>query len=59
MATWHTATLVESNMVASDVKSLTFDVADCSGVVTFGDALPAIDWRLDWEEIDNGAVRIQ
>jgi ferredoxin-NADP reductase len=28
MATWHTATLVESRMVASDVKSLTFDVAD-------------------------------
>jgi ferredoxin-NADP reductase len=27
MATWHTATLVESKMVASDVKSLTFDVA--------------------------------
>jgi ferredoxin-NADP reductase len=27
MATWHAATLVESRMVASDVKSLTFDVA--------------------------------
>jgi ferredoxin-NADP reductase len=28
MATWHIATLVESKMVASDVKSLTCDVAD-------------------------------
>jgi ferredoxin-NADP reductase len=26
MAIWHTATLVESRMVACDVRSLTFDV---------------------------------